>query len=180
MLCCRRGSFFKDGDTHESNESSRCEKIPVWCYFSIFATSSILLAASLVAFHPATTYNLGVNGFFMDDVMIHKNAVVVSDTLDRKRLLRTDYWGLEMFDGSWTHKSFRPFTVLVVCWKRHAAIGGWLYSTPLNAHQCTFRWNHLLHGFSLPGFHVTNVALHAVAGAQLGLLGCHVLGSTFT
>eukprot|EP00930_Biecheleria_cincta_P070928 TRINITY_DN58497_c0_g1_i1.p1 TRINITY_DN58497_c0_g1~~TRINITY_DN58497_c0_g1_i1.p1 ORF type:complete len:726 (+),score=105.11 TRINITY_DN58497_c0_g1_i1:258-2180(+) len=93
-----------------------------------------------------------IGGFFMDDAMIAKNAVVTDASLDWRRLWRTDYWGLEMFDpNTWTHKSFRPFTVL------------------------TFRWNYLLHGFNNCGFHLTNALLHAVCSVQLAIFGRRAL-----
>eukprot|EP00927_Polykrikos_kofoidii_P078633 TRINITY_DN7543_c0_g1_i2.p1 TRINITY_DN7543_c0_g1~~TRINITY_DN7543_c0_g1_i2.p1 ORF type:complete len:870 (-),score=86.09 TRINITY_DN7543_c0_g1_i2:176-2662(-) len=107
---------------------------------------------ALSAYWPTTSFNPSVGGLFMDDTMIQKNRVVVDETLDIWRLLRTDYWGLEMFaPNAWTHKSFRPLTVL------------------------TFRWNYLLHGFNSSGFHMTNALLHAVASAQLGVFGFHIL-----
>ena len=43
-------------------------------------------------------YNLEQGGLFMDDVMIKRNHNVVDPQFDWDRLLRTDYWGLEMFD----------------------------------------------------------------------------------
>jgi len=88
----------------------------------------------------------------MDDAMIRKNSVVVAEAMDWPRLLRTDYWGLEMFDpNAWTHKSFRPLTVL------------------------SFRWNYLLTGFNSCGFHVCNVLLHGIASLQLFFFGLTVL-----
>lgn len=110
------------------------------------------ITAALTAYMPTATFNLQAGGFFMDDAMIQKNNVVTSAVLDWRRLVRTDFWGLDMFDpNTWTHKSFRPLVVL------------------------TFRWNFLLHGFASCGFHVTNALLHAVASFQLGWFGLHVL-----
>ncbi|CAE8650123.1 unnamed protein product, partial [Polarella glacialis] len=107
----------------------------------------VLAAASVLAWQPAAFFNLEQGGFFMDDAMIKKNANVYED-LDWPRLLRTDYWGLEMFEeGAWTHKSWRPMTVI------------------------TFHWNHALHGFDSSGFHVVNLILHALCGVLLGVLG---------
>lgn len=123
-----------------------------WRVVALGLCCSCLLVASLTAFLPVRHCNLQLGGFFMDDVMIHRNLVVVSETMDWGRLWRTDYWGLEMFDpNTWTHKSFRPLVVL------------------------TFRWNYFLHGFSSAGFHFTNVVMHACASAQLGYLGCRAL-----
>lgn len=115
------------------------------------AVSAALIAVlSLWAWAPSLQYRMDNNGFFMDDRMIAKNANVFEE-LDWHRLFRTDYWGLEMFTGTWTHKSFRPLTVL------------------------TFRWNYLLHGFASTGWHVTNVLLHGCSSLLLGALGL-VLG----
>ena len=107
------------------------------------------LALTLGAFYawaPAFRYKIFNNGFFMDDQMIARNSNVFGD-LDWWRLFRTDYWGLDMFAGTWTHKSFRPLTVL------------------------TFRWNFLLHGFESSGFHVTNLILHFLCSALLAFFG---------
>eukprot|EP00931_Biecheleriopsis_adriatica_P067370 TRINITY_DN41521_c0_g1_i1.p1 TRINITY_DN41521_c0_g1~~TRINITY_DN41521_c0_g1_i1.p1 ORF type:complete len:826 (-),score=156.42 TRINITY_DN41521_c0_g1_i1:114-2561(-) len=103
-----------------------------------------ILGASLLAYRPVLDFNMETGGFFMDDAMIRRNLVVIDNALDWGRLWRTDYWGLEMFDpNTWTHKSFRPLTVL------------------------TFRWNYLLHGFGNCGFHLTNALMHAVCSLQL-------------
>ncbi|CAJ1409591.1 unnamed protein product [Effrenium voratum] len=107
-----------------------------------------MVGASLMAYYPVVNFNMETGGFFMDDAMIRRNAVVVDEALDLQRLWRTDYWGLEMFDpNTWTHKSFRPFTVL------------------------TFRWNYLAHGFGSCGFHLTNALLHGLCSLQLGAFG---------
>merc|ERR1719327_574389 len=79
--------------------------------------------------------------------MIKKNANVYED-IDWRRIWRTDYWGLEMFDENvWTHKSFRPLTVL------------------------TFRLNYWLHTFDSCGFHLVNLAVHTTTSALLGIFG---------
>eukprot|EP00435_Cladocopium_sp_Y103_P072511 s177_g40.t1 len=108
--------------------------------------------ASLTAYWPLREFNLEQGGFFMDDAMIRRNTVVVDSVFDLRKLWRTDYWGLEMFDpDTWTHKSFRPLTVL------------------------TFRWNYLWHGFNSSGFHVTNGLLHGLCALQLALWANRVL-----
>eukprot|EP00811_Abedinium_folium_P002148 NODE_1196_length_2565_cov_4.629614.p1 GENE.NODE_1196_length_2565_cov_4.629614~~NODE_1196_length_2565_cov_4.629614.p1 ORF type:complete len:795 (-),score=224.95 NODE_1196_length_2565_cov_4.629614:45-2429(-) len=113
----------------------------------------LLLVGGLLAFKPALHFSHGSAGeLFMDDRMIAQNLLVVADgPLDWRALLRTDYWGQEMFGTQWTHKSFRPLAVL------------------------TFRWSFQLHGFESPGFHATNVALHAAATVLLGLCGLRLL-----
>eukprot|EP00434_Breviolum_minutum_P042735 symbB.v1.2.038054.t1/scaffold5798.1/size23537/1 len=118
--------------------------------------SSVLLigicAATLTAYWPVHEFNMEIGGFFMDDAMIRRNAVVVDTVFDIAKLWRTDYWGLEMFDpNTWTHKSFRPLTVL------------------------TFRWNYLWHGFGSSGFHTTNAVMHGLCSLHLGFFALRVL-----
>lgn len=116
-----------------------------------------ILSGSLAAYAPARRFNLEMGGFFMDDSMIKKNEVVWSEKLDIYRLLTTDYWGLAMFDpDTWTHKSWRPLTVL------------------------TFRWNFLAHTYNSCGWHVSNVLLHAVCCLQLWWFGLKVLRLPWT
>jgi len=111
-----------------------------------------VIAISIAAYQPTLSNNMEVGGFFMDDAMIKKNTVVTDVSLDWHRLMRTDYWGLDMFDpNTWTHKSFRPLTIL------------------------TFRWNYLMHGFNSVGFHVTNVLMHTAASVQFVFFGRTVL-----
>lgn len=111
----------------------------------------LVAIAACYAWWPALSYNFS-GGFFMDDAMIKKNPNVFED-IDWRRIFRTDYWGLEMFeDGVWTHKSFRPLAVL------------------------TFRLNYWLHTFESSGFHITNLGSHALASALLGLFGSWSIG----
>lgn len=106
------------------------------------------LAVGLAPYLPAWWYNPEAGGYWSDDRHLKLNPLITSDFLDLRQLFRTDYWGNDMFDSQiWTHKSFRPLTVL------------------------SFRWNYLLHGFASSGFHRTNVLLHAVACVQLGFIG---------
>lgn len=123
-----------------------------WAATASAAASLCLSAAPLTAYLPTRLFNMEVGGYFMDDAMIKKNAVVTGEVLDWNRLWRTDYWGLDMFDpNTWTHKSFRPLTVL------------------------TFRLNYLVTGFNNAGFHIANVILHAIVTIQLLLFGHRVL-----
>ena len=88
----------------------------------------------------------------MDDVMIKRNHNVVDPNFDWDRLIRTDYWGLEMFDPQvWTHKSFRPITV---------------YS---------FRFDYQNFGFDSYAFHRHNIILHALSGLLLGYVAHTIL-----
>lgn len=113
--------------------------------------SGLLVAAACYAWWPCVRYNMEQGGFFMDDQMIRKNANVYEE-LDWRRVFRTDYWGLEMFEeGQWTHKSFRPLTVL------------------------SFRLNYWYHTFNSSGWHITNLALHGVCSLLLGLFGATAL-----
>ncbi|CAK9010500.1 unnamed protein product [Durusdinium trenchii] len=109
------------------------------------AVAVLLALGALITWIPALSYNFN-GGFFMDDAMIKKNPNVYEE-LNWLRLFRTDYWGLDMFQGEWTHKSFRPLTVL------------------------SFRWNHALAGFEGSGFHVVNVLLNWVCSVLMGVLG---------
>lgn len=133
-------------DLSELNEGLRLSVVSL-------VAGTLLFLVALSAFLPTLWFNLLQGGFFMDDQMIRRNEMVVSETLDWGRLWRTDYWGLEMFDpnGGWTHKSFRPLAVL------------------------TFRWNYLMHGFDSCGWHVSNVFMHATASGLVGLVGHQAL-----
>ena len=104
----------------------------------------ILMILASCAWAPAFQYKMFNNGFFMDDAMIARNPNVFGD-FSWYQLLRSDYWGLDMFAGTWTHKSFRPLTVL------------------------TFRWNFLLHGFESSGFHIANLLLHFICSGLLAV-----------
>eukprot|EP00438_Fugacium_kawagutii_P013182 Skav230178 [mRNA] locus=scaffold196:88617:114594:- [translate_table: standard] len=107
----------------------------------------LIVGAGVCAWAPAFQYKMFNNGFFMDDAMIARNPQVIHDDFSWYQLFRTDYWGLDMFAGTWTHKSFRPLAVL------------------------TFRWNFLWHGFESSGFHVTNLILHFVSSCLLAVFG---------
>ena len=126
--------------TRELEASGRLLASSEWRSWAAVLLSMVTLAAWM----PATCFTMG--SFFMDDSMIARNPNVYA-ALDIRRLLRSDYWGLDMFAGTWTHKSFRPLTVL------------------------TFRWNYLLHGFDSVGFHLTNLGLHLICSGLLGVLG---------
>eukprot|EP00435_Cladocopium_sp_Y103_P049242 s1706_g14.t1 len=119
---------------------------PSWLQLAV---AVLLMFAAAAPWLPALQYDFS-GGFFMDDAMIKKNPNVYEE-LNWQRLFRTDYWGLDMFEGDWTHKSFRPLTVL------------------------TFRWNHALGSFEGSGFHIVNVLLNLACSILLGLFG-HALG----
>ena len=111
----------------------------------------ILLACvtfvSIIPFLPMVTYK----SFVMDDaVAVQRNPNVVSDTVSLDDLLRRDFWGLELFAGTWTHKSFRPITT-------------W-----------TYRLGYLLHGTDSSGYHVASLLLHAVCSYLVGLFAKRV------
>eukprot|EP00397_Hematodinium_sp_SG-2012_P011503 GEMP01011643.1.p1 GENE.GEMP01011643.1~~GEMP01011643.1.p1 ORF type:complete len:644 (+),score=101.94 GEMP01011643.1:575-2506(+) len=103
--------------------------------------AAIVVLCCGLCYTPVWWYNLEQGGFFMDDVMIKRNTNVVDPVFDWARLWRTDYWGLEMFDPKvWTHKSFRPITVL------------------------TFRWDYQTFSFFSTAFHRHNILLHFAVG----------------
>lgn len=61
-----------------------------------------------------------------------------------------DFWGVPLSDPE-SHKSYRPLVVL------------------------TFRWNRMIHGMWPPGFHATNILLHALV-SLLYLQFCSRIG----
>lgn len=117
-----------------------------------------LILFSCAVFYEARAYNSFKNGFHMDDVVaIQKNLdVVTPGSLDWYSFLRHDFWGLDMFSGEWTHKSYRPLTTL------------------------TYRWNWLMSGLDTSAFHVTNMLLHGLASALLVVVGEEVLGMSMS
>eukprot|EP00929_Paragymnodinium_shiwhaense_P112184 TRINITY_DN80443_c0_g1_i1.p1 TRINITY_DN80443_c0_g1~~TRINITY_DN80443_c0_g1_i1.p1 ORF type:complete len:729 (+),score=120.29 TRINITY_DN80443_c0_g1_i1:172-2358(+) len=125
------------------------QKVTPW--LPLLLGSIVLFIVTAYAWWPAFFHDFH-GGFFMDDQMIKKNNNVY-ETIDWRRIFRTDYWGLEMFkEGGWTHKSFRPLAVL------------------------TFRLNYWLHTFESTGFHVMNVLLHVVTSVLLGVVAYASLG----
>lgn len=91
-----------------------------------------------------------------DDFLVLRDNPDVRGTARLADVFRHDYWGNDMFSGGWTHKSYRPLTIL------------------------TFRAQHALVG--LPGhlrpYHIANTLLHGAASAAgLAVLRCWGLGS---
>lgn len=93
-------------------------------------------------------------GFVFDD---HR-AILTNDDLDASKtsvwgLFTNDFWGGSMSRRE-SHKSYRPLTVL------------------------TFRYlNHYFSGLEPAGYHVVNVALHAVASVLFLFAAEVILGS---
>ena len=109
----------------------------------------VAIVTCIVAYAPMMTYK----GFVMDDaVAVQRNPNVVSDFVSLSDFFRRDFWGLELFAGTWTHKSFRPVTT-------------W-----------TYRLGFLLHGIDSVGFHVMTLLLHIVCSAYIGMVGRTVVG----
>eukprot|EP00927_Polykrikos_kofoidii_P085430 TRINITY_DN9295_c0_g2_i1.p1 TRINITY_DN9295_c0_g2~~TRINITY_DN9295_c0_g2_i1.p1 ORF type:complete len:937 (+),score=145.17 TRINITY_DN9295_c0_g2_i1:358-2811(+) len=147
-----RGTSRTEGGRRRAAASDFGDGQNVTSRVPLLLCSGALVAGAFGAWLPALQYNFEVgNSRFMDDAMIWKNKNVY-ENIDWNRIFRTDYWGLEMFDGSWTHKSWRPLAVL------------------------SFRLNHWLHGFNSSGFHITNFVLLIVSAGLLGLLGTTALG----
>ncbi|KAF4695272.1 Protein O-mannosyl-transferase tmtc4 [Perkinsus olseni] len=112
--------------------------------------SVIFIAVCLAPYTPMIRYK----GFIMDDsVAIVRNLNVVGESVSWSDLNSRDFWGLNMFDGGWTHKSFRPITTI------------------------TYRWNYILHGLDSSGFHVANFLLHAAVSFLMIPLCTIVLGA---
>lgn len=63
-------------------------------------------------FCAVVTSFINMFGFLILHISILPRIPIGSlQVFDLRKLWRTDYWGLEMFDpDTWTHKSFRPFT----------------------------------------------------------------------
>ena len=96
-----------------------------------------------IPYLPSLTYK----AFVMDDaVAVQRNPNVISETVSVSDFFRRDFWGLELFAGTWTHKSFRPITT-------------W-----------TYRLGYLLHGIDSPGFHILSVLLHTICSAVIGYM----------
>ncbi|KAF4671349.1 Protein O-mannosyl-transferase tmtc3 [Perkinsus chesapeaki] len=114
----------------------------------------ILIVSLVVPYYQALHFNSYQNGYHMDDVVgVYKNKDVTgsSDEWSWYNLARHDYWGLDMFSGEWTHKSFRPVTTL------------------------TFRLNYLLSGLDTSMFHLTNILLHSIASILVIPVGTSVM-----
>lgn len=109
---------------------------------------SVAIFACII-YWEAHSYNSFKNGFHMDDVVaIQKNLDVVNPSwTDWRSFLRHDFWGLDMFSGEWTHKSFRPVTTL------------------------TYRWNWLMSGLDTCAFHVTNIVVHGIVSGLVVFVG---------
>ena len=97
----------------------------------------------------ACYWNSLQGGLVHDDIFaIRDNPDVRPDT-PLTSVFSNDFWGKPM-SSNVSHKSYRPLTVL------------------------TFRANYAVHGLEPWGYHLVNVALHAVATALVGLL-CRLL-----
>ena len=121
-----------------------------WVKF--LGVQSVAFVLGISCWYHGWFFNLERGGLFMDDVMIKRNMNVVDPQFDWDRLIRTDYWGLEMFDPQvWTHKSFRPVTV---------------YS---------FRFDYQTYSFDSSAFHRHNIILHGIAGLITGFCAWWIL-----
>ena len=129
------------------NLTAPLQELRTWTICCVAALLSILVYAR------AFTFNSFKNGFHMDDVVaIQKNLDVVNPGwTDWAKFLRHDFWGLDMFSGDWTHKSFRPVTTF------------------------SYRINWLLSGLDTSAYHVTNILLHAGASVVLTIMCVRVL-----
>ena len=114
----------------------------------------IVFLASIAVYYQGVLFNSFRNGFHMDDVVaIQKNFDVINpDWTDWSSFIRHDFWGLDMFSGEWTHKSFRPVTTL------------------------SYRINWLISGLDTSSFHISNILLHAAVSALIVLFCIECLG----
>jgi len=100
----------------------------------------VLLAGFIAAFIAVVTYANAVQGAMtFDDVVVLRDNPDVKGSSALRDLFLHDYWGNDMHGEGWTHKSFRPLTVL------------------------TFRLQYAASGLPplLEPYHVANIALHA-------------------
>eukprot|EP00919_Chromeraceae_sp_WS-2016_P013050 GHVR01030496.1.p1 GENE.GHVR01030496.1~~GHVR01030496.1.p1 ORF type:complete len:182 (+),score=51.27 GHVR01030496.1:2-547(+) len=97
--------------------------------------------------------------YIMDDtVAIIKNNDIISNYTEFKyiNLLRHDFWGSDLYNGTWTHKSYRPITTY------------------------TYRLNYIIHGFNSYGFHFINTLLHFIVSIFLGIfIGYKILNLSY-
>ena len=115
------------------------------CYYA-----TCLLVGAL-PYIPALFYK----AYVMDDaVAVQRNVNVISSTVTWTDLMSRDFWGLELFAGTWTHKSFRPVTT-------------W-----------TYRLGYLMHGTDSSGFHAASVLFHIVCSFVVGLALKNILKLT--
>ncbi len=101
-------------------------------------------SAALATLLVLLCYWNGLNGDLVhDDIFaIRDNRDLRTDT-PLAQVFQDDFWGKPM-SSALSHKSYRPLTVL------------------------TFRLNYALHGLEPRGYHVINVALHALATSLFG------------
>lgn len=127
------------------NPMSSCSSLTsaetIWWTVGVFALA-------LTVYVQGWYFNSFRNGFHMDDVVaIQKNQDVVGPgPIDWFNFLRHDFWGLDMFSGEWTHKSFRPLVTL------------------------SYRINWLLSCLDSNAYHVTNILLHGLVSSLTFLL----------
>ena len=125
--------------------NSKEKKISRKQYSFVFA----VIALALLPYLPMITYK----GFVMDDaVAVQRNPNVVGDSVSWSDFMRRDFWGLELFAGTWTHKSFRPVTTL------------------------TYRLGFLVHGIDSSGFHIATYFMHAVCSVFVFFFASKVIG----
>jgi hypothetical protein len=87
-----------------------------------------------------TPRRLGGPLLFDDKAAVVRNPVV-NGAAPLARVWEVDFWGLDELHSAASHKSFRPLVTL------------------------TYRANYVLHGIEPFGYHVVNVALHAINSA---------------
>ncbi|KAF4716312.1 hypothetical protein FOZ62_031359 [Perkinsus olseni] len=137
---------------HDSRDSTSTEPVRTGRLTTVLVL--ILIVSLAMPYYQALGFNSYQNGYHMDDVVgVYKNKDVTGSPEEWSwyGLLRHDYWGLDMFSGEWTHKSFRPVTTF------------------------TFRLNYLTSGLDTSMFHVTNVLLHSLASLLILPVGLSVM-----
>ena len=123
-----------------AKEAGRLLVAEMWRQVRAEPLWSVAVFIGLLAYFPGLFYR----GFVMDDtVAVQRNPLVVGSP-SLADYFRKDFWGLDLFAGTWTHKSFRPITTF------------------------TYRLNYLVHGLDSTGFHAVNILLHLCVSYMMG------------
>ncbi|KAL6064487.1 Protein O-mannosyl-transferase tmtc3 [Balamuthia mandrillaris] len=134
-LRLRKGPRKKGRTADRKGETSATKTVGLWCdRWMNVAAPTIAAAIGFLVF---------VNGlwgeFVYDDLGAVQTNMDLRPETPWSELWKHDFWGNPInTPGVWSHKSFRPFTVL------------------------TFRLNYLAHGLNTFGYHLLNVICHSL------------------
>ncbi|RDD46097.1 Transmembrane and TPR repeat-containing protein 1 [Trichoplax sp. H2] len=133
----------------KTNESNRLSPL-IPCYLPYLPQLSFYLSLGFTFIISCLCYINSLDGQLVhDDIYaIVENQDVVGNA-SWWQIFHHDFWGTSMSNPN-SHKSYRPFTI------------------------ATFRWNFYLHGLHPNGYHIVNIALHAMV-CSIFLFICHRL-----